>query len=116
MVRNGVSRKLPRERSPPEIGGFSVEQSRIDSRADDLRLMVWKWYHIGDVNTSNPYLAKFYELGYRLIGKQRPGTLVILATPYDDNEDEAAGRLEKFSVQMLAPIEAAIERAVAVDP
>ena len=101
---------------PPEIGGFSVEQSRITGRAGELRLMVWRWYRIGDMNTSNPYLAKFYEIGYRLIGKQRPGTLVILTTPYEDSEDEAAARLENFSVQMLAPIEAEIERAVAVYP
>jgi exosortase A len=94
-------------------GTFAVNQSRITSRVGDRKLLVWNWYHIGEVNTGNPYLAKLAEAGYRLIGQHRPGALVVVSAPYQNSADEAARVLEDFIVAMLPAIEAEIARAVA---
>ncbi|WP_295578344.1 exosortase C-terminal domain/associated protein EpsI [uncultured Lamprocystis sp.] len=97
-------------------GPFTVNQSRIASRYDDDRLLVWNWYRVGDVSTSSPYRAKLIEAAYRLWGGARAGTLIAVAAPYDVNADEAAAVLERFLAVMLPSLEAEIARSIAAPP
>jgi EpsI family protein len=97
-------------------GQFTVNQSRLVSRHDGDRLLVWNWYRIGDVSTSSPYRAKLVEAAYRLWGGERAGTLIAVAAPYRVNDDEAAAVLEGFLAVMLPSLEAEIARAIAAPP
>lgn len=120
---NQMVRSSEREWSNKEIlsrtihtaaGEFSVSQSRLASRAGDKHLLVWSWYRIGDVNTSNPYLAKLVEASYRLFGHRQVGSLVAVATPYRDDVDQAASVLTEFIGTMMPAIGVEIARSVAV--
>jgi hypothetical protein len=59
-------------------------------------------------------VAKLVEASYRLFGNRQVGSLIAVATPYRDDEDQAAVVLTDFIGAMLPAIEAEIARAVEV--
>ena len=55
-----------------------VEEAVLKSDAYDL--LVWRWYRVGSVNTSNRYYAKWLQLLKRLTGDATPELTVVLYT------------------------------------
>jgi len=97
-------------------GAMAVTQHRLAARSGGLRLLVWNWYRIGSVHTNNPFRAKLVEALYRLAGRQPSGTVIAVAVPYRESEDEAAAGLTAFIGTMWPAIEAEIERAAGRGP
>lgn len=94
-------------------GAMAVTQHRLAARSGGLRLLVWNWYRIGAVHTSNPFRAKLVEALYRLAGRHPSGSVIAVAAPYREREDEAVAVLTAFLGAMWPAIEAEIERAAA---
>ncbi len=116
MARQGRNpewsdKEMTTRRIEPTTGALTVSQSRLASRGGQ-RLLVWNWYRVGGYQTSNPYLAKLMEAGYRLFGGRRDGALIAVATPMGETEGGAAATLEDFISVMLPAIEAEIDRSV----
>jgi exosortase A len=77
-------------------GEFYVDVARV--RGPNGELLVWSWYVVGGVSTSNDYQAKMYQTLSRL-GFNEPGTYrLLLATPVvsDSESDTAAVHLQDF--------------------
>ncbi|AUB83205.1 exosortase A [Candidatus Thiodictyon syntrophicum] len=104
-------KEITTRRIASPIGEFKVKQDRLAGRLGGQRLLVWNWYRIGAVNTSNPFVAKFAEAAYRLVGRQPSGAVIVLAAPYRESPDEAAAVLTVFIDAMWPSLEAEIQRA-----
>jgi exosortase A len=55
-----------------------IEEVVLSSK--DRSLLVERWYRVGDKNTANAYLAKWWQLQKRLSGDGSPELLVVLYT------------------------------------
>ena len=97
-------------------GLLRVEQHRLAARRAPTRLLVWTWYRIGSVDTSNPYVAKFVEAAYRLTGRPPTGTLIAVATRYQEDTGAAAKVLESFLAELWSAIGAEIDTSIARGP
>jgi len=67
-----------------------VEESVLNSPQRDL--LVWRWYRIGDVQTSNTYRAKWLQLLKRLTGDAAPELMLVSYTEtlHDDHQQARA--------------------------
>lgn len=108
-------KEIVSRRIPTASGEMTVTQHRLASRTG-LHLLVWEWYRVGRLETSNPYLSKLAEVGYRLVGGRRDGTLIAVAAPYIDDPEEAAAVLTRFVKSMSPSIAAELDRSVATGP
>jgi EpsI family protein len=93
----------------------AVNQSRLEARSG-RRLLVWNWYRIGDHHTANPYLGKLMEAWSLLVAGRRDGSLIVVAAPYADREDQAAESLQAFVDAMLPAIDGALDQALSATP
>jgi exosortase A len=92
-----------------------VNQSRLTSRRGE-RLLVWNWYRIGDHYTANPYLGKLLEAISYLFAQRRDGSLIVIATDYQEKEGPAVIRLQAFADAMAPTIDAELNRALRITP
>ncbi|MGY6274682.1 exosortase A [Methylomonas sp. MgM2] len=65
---------------------IEIDESRLTSAHRDL--LVWRWYRVGAVDTSNDYYAKWLQLLKRLSGDAASELMIVLytETPHDDYE------------------------------
>lgn len=75
----------------------SLEETVLIS--DQLELLVWRWYRVGEVNTINRYYAKLLQLFKRLTGDNSPELMVVVytTTPHGDYQ-QARNRLQKIAL------------------
>jgi exosortase A len=90
-----------------------VIQSRVDSR--DINLTVWHWYRLGDRYSSNPYVAKLLEAVARMTGSRQDAAMLVLASPYQMDPEDAILVLQDFLTKMLPGIERNLDDAVETD-
>lgn len=79
---------------------MTVRQSQLHAPA--RRLLVWRWYWVGGEETASPYMAKFLLARNRLLGRGDDGAEIVLATPYEEDPEEATPSLQAF-VDHMAP-------------
>lgn len=94
------------------LTGFSplvVNQGQLSSVSD--RLLVWRWYQLGEEETASPYMAKFILARNKLLGKRDSGAEIIVAASYDEDPEEATVILESFLKEKMPSIRAALQRA-----
>ncbi len=61
-----------------------------------IKLLIWRWYRVGQYETPNPYIAKVYEV-YNLIVKGRSDASVIsVAVEVGKNKDVARQKIVNF--------------------
>jgi exosortase A len=85
-----------------EIGGESrqVRQARMRGR-DGQRLLVWQWNLINQRPTVNDHVAKLVLALDRVRLQRDDGLSVLIATPYEEAEREAAvATLARFAADM----------------
>jgi len=76
---------------------IDIDESRLTSGYRDL--LVWRWYRVGSVNTSNDYYAKWLQLLKRLTGDASPELLIVLYTETDhDGYEQARQQLKKAAL------------------
>ena len=100
-----------------DVGGQSlgVNQGRLESRRGE-RLLVWQWYQVGSIRTSNPILVKFAEAWHWITTGRRDGAWIAVSTPMTTTPRDAEARLQSFIADMSPSMEAAIERALSDVP
>lgn len=105
--------KMPSERpAPARLGGrpATVLQGELLSPAQ--RLLTWRWNRIGGTYTANDYMGKWLEARDKLLGSAQGEAGLVIVTPYDGEDPEAARAvLQGFVDAMLPPLEASLDRA-----
>lgn len=98
------------------IGGssFSIEQAVLASGRETL--LAWRWYKVGQRQTSDPYMAKVYETLALFDPEATMSSRYYLATPVVDESSKAKDRLVDFS-KLLIPLlnDQKIERVARLD-
>ena len=89
-------------------GLLNIRQTLL--RSATQRLLIWDFFHISEHELTNPYLAKLLFSRNKLLGQGDAGAVIIIAAPYDDDLDVAAGTLTDFSREMRPSIEGALAR------
>lgn len=79
----------------------SVRQARLKA-ATGRRLLVWQWYWINGLLTSNDYAAKAYTAWSRLIGRGDDSAVIAIFAADDDGGGEA--RLREFAQSAASDI------------
>jgi EpsI family protein len=75
-------------------GKLTADEARM--RAQDIELLVWSWYLIGDVSTSNDYRAKMQQALARLGFGEAGATRIIVAIPMQSSLADTRARLQSF--------------------
>jgi exosortase A len=104
--------KMPEER--PVAAGLNgrpatVLQGQLQSPRQ--RLLTWRWNRIGDVYTSNDYVAKILEAKDKMLGSMWDESGIIIATEYGEEPGAAAPVLQRFVDAMLPALEDSLNRA-----
>jgi EpsI family protein len=86
-----------------------LKQNRLDSPS--TRLLVWRWYWLGDDVTANPYVAKMVLAKRKLLGRGDDGAEILIAAPYEETPEEAVPVLQNFMNEMMPAIITALEHA-----
>ena len=81
---------------------FSVRETAI--ARSGRKLLTWQWYHMGELQTHNPYMAKIYEAFMRIFSGRTDGAYITLATPVNEDEKAARNRLLSFFNQAIDDI------------
>ncbi|MES2537646.1 MAG: exosortase A [Pseudomonadota bacterium] len=68
------------------------------------KLLVWRWYRLGNEETASPYIAKMLLAKHKLLNQGDDGAEVIIAAPYDARADEAVPALQAFLNDMAPAI------------
>ena len=95
-----------------EIGGNTRQVRQAKMRGSTgQRLLVWQWNLIGPRATVNDQAAKLILAVDRVQLKRDDGLSVLIATPYDETELEAAAAtLARFAADMEPAIADALDR------
>ncbi|WP_445370623.1 exosortase A [Methylomonas sp. HW2-6] len=79
--------------------GYSIVVEEAVLNSSQRELLVWRWYRIGDKNTDNAYLAKWWQLLKRLTGDSAPELLVVVYTELATQElDTARDKLKQIAL------------------
>lgn len=90
---HGGEWKLTSEKDVLEEGKHFTES---EIKYPGTKLLVWRWYRMGEYETPNPYIAKVYEV-YNLIIKGRSDASVIsIATEVKGSTDVARQKIADF--------------------
>ncbi|SEP27189.1 exosortase A [Nitrosovibrio sp. Nv6] len=87
----------------------TVNQNSL--RSSSKKLLVWRWYWLGDEITASPYLAKFILARNKLLGRGGDGAEIIIAAQYEETPDEAVPVLQAFLGDMLPAIADVVRNA-----
>jgi EpsI family protein len=71
-----------------------VRQTLLQSASK--KLVIWRWYWLGDEEVINPYLAKVILAKNKLLSISDGGAEVMIASPYINEPDEAVPALQQF--------------------
>ena len=78
------------------IGGKSIVVMEHTIARGPQRRLVWFWYSIGDVLTSNPYRLRGMQAGERLLGHPQSPALYAVSAPFRSEPAEAGNSLTSF--------------------
>ncbi len=74
---------------------YPIHQVILKSRTDEKRV-IWYWYSIDGYLTTDPILAKLYEVWVLLQGKQKASAVIAIATNYQADQNQAIAVLKQF--------------------
>jgi exosortase A len=80
----------------------TINQNQLHSSS--TKLLVWRWYWLGDENTASPYMAKFILARNKLLRREDDGAEIIIAARYEETPDEAVPVLQSFLDDMMPAI------------
>jgi exosortase A len=89
------------------VGEVEVRETRLHSGRQHL--LVWDWFNVAGMDSSNPYLAKALLARDRLLGRGDDSAALVMAAPYAAGPAEAAETLQEFAREMLPAIHATLE-------
>jgi len=87
---------------------IQVREGKLRSETQDL--LVWHWYWMDGVYTTNHYLAKFWESKAKLFGETGDAAAIIVAAEIGEQGPEAAAAvLNEFVTGMEPAIRTSLE-------
>lgn len=109
-------RVVRQEKVKVQFGGGDVIADEAQVRGRGSELLVWSWYLIGELSTSNNYEAKFQQVKARLrLGA--PGAYrIILTTPMQSSLAGTRSRLQGFLDDHGPQLYEELHRASALNP
>lgn len=81
----------------------SIERARIKNSRSEL--LIWRWYRIGQYDTSNPYVAKILEALSKLTFRSTAAARLYVVTSVTESTDESSGNLQSFINQLSPELE-----------
>jgi exosortase A len=102
-------RNIGHDTFPVSFGGQqqTINQNLIQSSS--TKLLVWRWYWVGEEITASPYIAKLILARNMLLRKGDDGAEIIVAAAYDEAPDEAVPVLESFIADMVPLITSSLQ-------
>jgi exosortase A len=91
------------------LGQETINQNQLHSSS--AKLLVWRWYWLGDESTASPYVAKFILARNKLLRRKDDGAEILIAAHYDETPDEAVPVLQSFAGDMMPAITDALRNA-----
>ncbi len=93
-------RNVKQDTYPVSLGGQqrTINQNLVQSPS--TKLLVWRWYWLGEEITASPYVAKLILARNKFLHKGDDGAVIIVAAAYDETPDEAVPVLESFIADM----------------
>ncbi|MDC8756863.1 exosortase A [Janthinobacterium fluminis] len=122
--RQGKDAELLAHVAPARFDGWSpvadgARSVRVGARALALRqsvwqngaarLLVWRWYRQGGVDTASAFAVKLRLAGARLTRGAEDGADIIVSAPYGEHEPEPQAALGAFLADMLPAIDKALD-------
>ena len=80
-----------------EIDGLLLTETEIFRH--DKKILVWKWYLIGDWETSNPNIAKIYDALNIILFQRNDASFLTLSTPITQNVLDSREKLVAFQAE-----------------
>ena len=71
-------------------------------------MVVYSWYRVGEHYTSNPYVAKFYEIVEMLTFSDLGSAKIVVAVSTGERDIQADAELNAFLAIALPEIETAL--------
>ena len=96
-----------------DLGKGPMELRQTLLRSPGQRLLVWDWFRISGRDLVNPYTAKVLLARNKLLDHGDDGTAIIIAAPYREGIDDAAGTLRQFVRDMSPSIDASLAQVAA---
>jgi exosortase A len=87
-----------------DIDGERLTVTENQLQSPGGRLLVWRWYQLGEIETASPYMAKIILAKHKLLARGDEGAEIIVAARYDDRPEQAAQTLEAFMKDMMPAI------------
>ncbi len=87
----------------------TINQNQLHSSS--AKLLVWRWYWLGDESTASPYVAKFILARNKLLRRKDDGAEILIVAHYEETPDEAVPVLQSFAVDMMPAITDALRNA-----
>ena len=89
-----------------------VDQAKLVG--DGRQLLAWSWYYIGDLQSSNDYVAKFGEAWASLGLGKTPSYRVVTVLPLQDSVVATQALLQNFLDVHGNALEIALQQAAAL--
>jgi EpsI family protein len=94
--KEGIWWEVDRDKVSVELNGVPVLVDQARLRGLSGEILVWSWYRVGDLYTSNDYRAKVQE-ALASFGFAQPGTFrVSLIAPLQESVDATQELLQQF--------------------
>jgi len=96
---------------PVDFGSGEIAVNESQLRSKSKNLLVWRWYWLGDEETTSPYMAKMLMARKKLLGRNDDAAEIIVASSYDESPDEAVPILQGFLRDMMPEITRSLKNA-----
>ncbi len=94
------------------LKGKAVEVDRAVVKGSGVRLMVLRWYRLGNDYTANPYLAKLRGGLAKLTFARQDSAYITVALAVEDDPKQSLDILRDFIEAMLPALEGSLDRVV----
>jgi exosortase A len=96
---------------PVDFGSREITVNESQLRSSSKNLLVWRWYWLGDEETTSSYMAKMIMARKKLLGRNDDAAEVIIASSYNESPDEAIPVLQGFLRDMMPEITRSLRNA-----
>lgn len=90
------------------IGAGTLTVSQTVVQAGATKLLVWRWYRQGDVDTASALHVKLLLAQAKLLRGRQDGADIVFAAPFDEQANSAAIALQRALTAMLPAINAGL--------
>jgi len=90
------------------LGGVALTVSQTVAQAGATKLLVWRWYRQGGIDTASALHVKLLLAQAKLLRRRQDGADIVLAAPYDEQPDSVVATLQRALTTALPAIDAGL--------